>query len=172
MSPAVYNQEAQVWAEIALLLCLSLNLVEWKTKSVLIYGYISFHAGTAFTQPWRPAAEVWAVMMGLIFLWSSWTLKEGTWKKKVLLLQEWRFMLLLMPDIGVALLVRDTNNLGEKLQQSGKENRMASWSKAGWVGEKRSVKCQPKVERCWGKASRFKLWSDICIDWLCDKTLP
>lgn len=35
-------------------------------------------------------------------------------------------MLLLMPDIGVALLVRDTNNLGEKLQQSGKE-------KIGWL---------------------------------------
>lgn len=32
-------------------------------------------------------------------------------------------MLLLMPDIGVALLVRDTNNLGGKLQQSGKEKR-------------------------------------------------
>lgn len=35
-------------------------------------------------------------------------------------------MLLLKPDIGVALLVKDTNNLGVKLQWSGKE-------KTGWL---------------------------------------
>ena len=35
-------------------------------------------------------------------------------------------MLLLKPDTGVALLVIDTNNLGGKLQWSGKE-------KTGWL---------------------------------------
>lgn len=57
-------------------------------------------------------------------------------KKKVSLPQELRFMLLLMPDIGVALLFISTNNLGGKLHQSGKEQTgcpLAS-GEAGWRG--------------------------------------
>lgn len=57
-------------------------------------------------------------------------------KKKVSLPQELRFMLLLMPDIGVALLIISTNNPGGKWQQSGKEQ--TGWpfasGKAGWRG--------------------------------------
>ena len=69
-------------------------------------------------------------------------------EKKVSLPQEWRFMLLLMPDIGVALLVRDTNNLGGKLQQSGKEKR-------GWFLGVKQVG--------WGRKGQWKVnlkWRD------------
>jgi len=41
MSPAVYNQEAQMWARVPPTVSFS-EFGWWKTKSVLIYGYISF----------------------------------------------------------------------------------------------------------------------------------
>lgn len=65
---AVYNQEAQMWAKVPPTVSFS-EFGWWKTKSVLIYGYISFHAGTAFTQPWRPAAGVWAVIEWVLFFY-------------------------------------------------------------------------------------------------------
>lgn len=51
-------------------------------------------------------------------------------EKMVSLPQEWRLMLLLMPEVGVALLVIATNNPGGKLQQSSKTQSGCLWTAA------------------------------------------
>lgn len=58
----------------------------WWIKNELIYEYVFFFIQALLlpSQPWLPAAEVWAVIEPVLFyfLLSSWTLEEGTWKKR------------------------------------------------------------------------------------------
>lgn len=44
-----------------------------------------FHAGTAFTQPWRPAAEVWAVIEWVLFFMKFMNFEGRNLEKKGLI---------------------------------------------------------------------------------------
>lgn len=149
MSPAVCNQEVQMWAVVPPTVSFY-GFGQWKAKTVLIYEYIFFfiQALPLLNQPWLPAAEVWAVIEPVLFFIKFMNFGGRNLEKKVSLPQEWRLMLLLMPDIGVALLVIDTNNPGGKLQQSGKE-------KTGWLFGVKQVG--------WGRRGQWKVnpkWRD------------
>ena len=84
MSPAVYNQEAQMLARVPPTVSFS-EFGGWKTKSVLIYGYISFSRRHCLYSALRPAAEVWAVIEWVLFFMKFMNFEGRNLEKKGLI---------------------------------------------------------------------------------------
>lgn len=95
----------------------------WWIKNELIYEYVFFFI-QALLLPRQPCSRGLGCNRAslILFFIKFMNFRGRNLEKKVSLPQEWRLMhFLKMPDIGVALLVIATNNLGGKLQQGGEE---------------------------------------------------